>query len=258
MKTDVGKKTSFGLKKNAAPRRYFLVNESTPFAIREAYKSIRTNLLSVFSTNDDITKQICFTSPETGDGKTLNCANIAASFAEMGAKVLVVDADMRKPKLHRVFKVNPSPGLSDCLGGFCTAEKAIVPCNIARGVHILPAGKIPPNPTELILSDHFSELLRSFEGIYDYVFVDAPPAGVVTDATIISQKTLGAVLVCRSGHTRRDILRKAKDEIIQGGGRVLGALLNGVDFGKSAKHPKTDRSYDYYTQAYDDAFDDDE
>lgn len=238
------------MKKN--PKRYFLINKDTPFTIREAYKSIRTNLLSVLAVYEDVSKHICFTSPEASDGKTLNCANIAVTFAEMGAKVLIIDADMRKPKIHRVFKVPATPGLSDCLGGFVQPQEAIVPCKIVDGIYVLPSGKIPPNPTELILSKRFDEFLGSLADEFDYIFIDAPPAGVVTDATIISKKTLGAILVCRSGRTKIEVARKAKDEIERGGGKVIGTLLNAYDFSKYSKKKKYDDKYGYYVQDDDD------
>lgn len=234
--------------KKQAPKKYFLVNHKTQFAIREAYKSVRTNLLSILSAYENTCKQICFTSPEIGDGKTINCANIAVSFSEMGAKVLVIDADMRKPKLHRVFKLPAAPGLSECIGGFCEVQKAIVPYKDAPGVFVLPSGKIPPNPTELILSKRFNDLLRAIEDDYDYIFIDAPPTGLVTDATIISQKTLGAVLICKSGSTKSDVAKKAKEVIEQAGGKVLGALLNGIDFKKSKKRSKLAGKYHYYDE----------
>ena len=246
-------KTNKKVDKHSA-RRYFLVNRKSPFALREAYKTARTNLLSILSVYEDFPKHICFTSPETADGKTLNCSNIAQSFAEMGAKVLIIDADMRKPKLNRVFKVPIAPGLSDYLGNFCDIDKAIVPYTDVEGLYVMPSGKLPPNPTELILSSKFNQLLKALEEKFDYVFIDAPPACIVTDAAIIAKKTLGAVLVCRSGTTRNDIAKKAKAEIEQGGGKVLCSLLNGVDFSKSSSSVKSHK-YRYYNDAYDDAYD---
>ncbi|MBQ7364971.1 MAG: CpsD/CapB family tyrosine-protein kinase [Clostridia bacterium] len=231
------------------------MDRNSPFALREAYKSTRTNLLSILSVHEDLPKQICFTSPESADGKTLNCSNIAQSFAEMGAKVLVIDADMRKPKLHRVFKVPVSPGLSDYLGNFCDIDKAIVAYKGVDGLYVMPSGKLPPNPTELILSSKFNHLLKLLEEKFDYVFIDAPPACIVTDAAIIAKKTLGAVIVCRSGVTRNDMAKKAKTEIEQGGGKVLCALLNGVDFAKSSNSVKGHK-YRYYQDSYGDSPDD--
>lgn len=225
--------------------RYFIMDDSTPFAVREAYKSIRTNLLSVMAVRPG-TKQVCITSPEMGDGKTQTCANIAVAFAQTGARVLIIDADMRKPKIHKVFKIPSAPGLSSCLGGFSTLDEAIVHCQQVSGLDVLPAGKIPPNPTELILSANFDNLLSVLAEKYDYIFLDAPPVCLVTDAVIISKKTMGAVLVCRAGVTKRDIARRAFDEVARGGGQVIGTLLNGVDVGRYSNYDRMGAQYGYY------------
>ena len=232
-------------------KQYFLVDSSSHFALREAYKSARTNLLSVLSVFEDMPKQICFTSPEIADGKTLNCANIARSFAEMGAKVLVIDADMRKPKIHRIFKTPVTPGLSDYLGNFCDLDAAIHPYTLTEGLYVMGSGKLPPNPSELILSPKFNHLLNQLEERFDYVFIDAPPVCIVTDAAIIAKKTLGAVLVCRSGYTMIDVAKKAKYEVEKGGGKVLCSLLNALDVSKLHNSPKSYR-YRYYGDGYSD------
>jgi len=246
-------KKSFG--KNIAGqdrmRKYMLADASSPFALREAYKAARTNLLSVLSVFEDTPKQICFTSPEIADGKTMNCANMARSFAEMGAKVLIIDADMRKPKLHRIFKTPITPGLSDYLGNFCDLDPAIHPYPAVEGLFVMGSGKLPPNPSELILSPKFNHLLKLLEERFDYVFIDAPPVCIVTDAAIIAQKTLGAVLVCRSEHTLADTAKKAKYEVQKGGGKVLCSMLNALDVSKLQNFSRSYR-YRYYGNEYSD------
>lgn len=229
----IGKKTA-NIVEKTLPKNSFLVNNQTQFAASEAFKSVRTNLLSLLAKYEDKPKQLCFTSPQAGDGKTLNCANVAASFAEMSAKVLIIDADMRNPKLHNYFNIPVSPGLSDCLNGSSDFTSAIVAYPNIPGLFILTSGKIPTNPTELILSNQFTDLLKALEQDFQYVFIDAPPACVVTDATIISQKTLGAILVCKSGKTKIDLAKKAKQEIEQGGGIILGSILNSVSTKKES------------------------
>ena len=204
------------------------VDNPTRFIASEAIKSLRTNLLSLLSSYEECAKMICFTSPETGDGSTLNCVNIAISFVKMGARVLLIDTDMRNPKVYRFFDIASTPGLSECLAGHCDWQDAIVSSPSISGLSILPAGNTPTNPTELILSARVNQLLDAVGETYDYVFIDAPPACLVTDAAIISQKTLGAILVCRSGHTKIDVAKKAKHIIEQGGGKILGTILNGV------------------------------
>ena len=218
----------------SSPELIFIDNPNQSVA-SEAFKSLRTNLLSILASNQLTSKTICFTSPETGDGSTLNCVNIAVSFAKMGVKVLLIDTDMRNPKVHRFFNVPPTPGLSECLAGNCNWQDTVVTNTAIEGLSILPSGTIPLNPTELILSVRFTELLATASDIYDYIFIDAPPACAVTDAAVISQKTLGAILVCKSGHTKGDTAKKAKHIIEQGGGKILGTILNGISHKKTMK-----------------------
>ncbi len=245
------------LQNDSHPRKYYLVDQESPFALREAYNSARTNLLSILSVCEDAPKQFCFTSPEMADGKTMNCSNMAKAFAEMGAKVLIIDADMRKPKIHRAFKTGISPGLSDYLGNFCDLDAAIIPYEKQEGLFIMPSGKLPPNPTELILSSKFNHLLKLLEEKFDYVFIDAPPVCVVTDAAIIAKKTLGAVLICRSEITRADVAKRAKNEIEQGGGKILCTLLNGLDYSKASNSAKNRKyNYHYYSSSFDTSADD--
>lgn len=208
--------------------KYILLNDQEHFAASASIKSVRTNLLSILSTYENGTKMICFTSPEEGSGSTLNCVNVAVSFAKMGARVLLIDADMRRPSIHNFFNIKSTPGLSDCLVGTSRTEDAIVTYSDISELSILPAGAAPPNPTELLLSARFNELLNAVKNEYDYVFIDAPAACSVTDAAIISTKTLGAVLICRSGQTKSDIAKKAKHIIEQGGGKIIGTILNSV------------------------------
>ncbi len=245
---------------NAFPRKYYILNEKTPFAVKEAYKTLRTNILSILAvhrTSNDDTVKFCFTSPSMGDGKTTVCVNVAVSFAETGARVLIIDADMRKPKIHKIFKSQISPGLSDCLSGFSTVSEAVVEHPDINGLYIMSAGKIPPNPAELILSDKFDALLKSLDDVYDYVIIDAPPVCVVTDAVIISKKTLGAVLICRYADTRIENAKKAKNEIEQGGGTMLGSVLNGVEFRRTFGSVKYESQYGY-GYGYSDNTEDDE
>lgn len=242
-----------GIRRSGAiSRKYYLMGDKTPFALREAYRTLRTNILSILSVHKNDSEAACFsfTSPRMGDGKTTVCANTSIAMAEMGAKVLIIDADMRKPKMHKIFKTPASPGLSDCLSGFVDAESAIVKYPEVEGLYVLPAGKIPPNPAELILSGNFDSLITSLKDIYDYVIIDAPPVCVVTDAVIISKKTLGAIIVCRYGDTRTENAKRAKNEIEQGGGKILGSVLNGVEYKRAFGKSRYKDDYGYYDSAY--------
>jgi len=215
-------------KQSVTSQQCFLINDQEQVIASEAFKSVRTNLLSILSSYENETKSICFTGPEAGSGSTLNCVNIAVSFAQMGAKVLLIDTDMRHPQVNRFFDLPVAPGLSECLVGTSCVENTIVAHPDILGLSILPSGAVPPNPTELILSKRFNELLNTVKNEYDYVFIDTPPACTVTDAAIISTKTLGAILICRSGQTKSDVAKKAKHIIQQAGGKIIGTILNGA------------------------------
>lgn len=215
-------------KKTENTQHYTLINDQDQIIASAAFKSVRTNLLAVLSTYENTPKMVCFTGPETGSGSTLNCVNIAVSFARMGAKVLLIDTDMRQPSIHNYFDLPIAPGLSECLIGTSQIQDSITTYPNIPELSILTAGTAPPNPTELILSAQFNETLNTIKNEYDYVFIDTPPACAVTDAAIVSTKTLGSILICKSAHTKSDVAKKAKQIIEQGGGKILGTILNGV------------------------------
>ena len=206
----------------------FLVSDQEHVAASQALKATRTNLLSILSSYPNRSKTICFTSPEEGSGCTFNCVNIAASFASMGAKVLLIDTDLRNPSANICLDIINPRGLSDVLGEQYELEKAVSVCSMVKNLFVLPAGTLPHNPTELLLSEKFNTILRELEAQYDYIFIDTPPVCSFTDAAIISRKMLGTILVCKSGHTKFDVAQKAQHILEQGGGKILGTILNGI------------------------------
>ena len=242
-------------KKNQAPRKYYLVNDDSDFIIKESYKSIRTNLMSLLSIHDGA-KSFVITSPETTDGKTLTISNIAISFAQLGYKTLVIDADMRKPKLHKIFNISGTEGLADYLGGFI--DKIPVHKTDYENLDVVTAGAIPPDPTRLLLSANFTKLLESAKENYDYILFDAPPVNLLTDAVLIAKQTLGCVLVVRYKFTTKDGLIAAKKEIENGSADLLGVVLNHVDLDSKTYKNKVyaKSSYNYYSYEYIDKGDD--
>ena len=206
----------------------FLVSDQEHVAASQALKATRTNLLSILSSYPNRSKTICFTSPEEGSGCTFSCVNIAASFANMGAKVLLIDTDLRNPSANICLDIIEPRGLSDVLGEQYELEKAVSVCSKVKNLFVLPAGTLPHNPTELLLSEKFNTILKELEAQYDYIFIDTPPVCSFTDAAIISRKTLGTILVCKSGHTKFDVAQKAQHILEQGGGKILGTILNGI------------------------------
>lgn len=219
----------FHLKKNNRvdeidDERGRLLREDSPFAMTEAYKAMRTNLL--YLSSDSACKKLVFTSALPGEGKTTNCANTAIAFAQMGKRVLLIDADMRKPKIHKLFDCPLAPGLSERLAGldkstdFAASEQ--------ENLSLLTAGRIPPNPAELLLSDKMEQLLREAGERFDYIFIDISPVGVVTDAAILAKWVQGYVLVARVDVTPMDVLKETVSTLEKLGAHIVGFLLNDV------------------------------
>ncbi|MBQ2941474.1 MAG: CpsD/CapB family tyrosine-protein kinase [Clostridia bacterium] len=196
--------------------------------ISESYKAIRTNIMHLLK--DSESKTILVTSPYANAGKTTTTANLAITFAQLGKKVLMIDADMRRPSLHRLFSVVSDQGLSNVLTGSDYAT-AIMPTKY-ENLFILPAGCVPKNPSELLLTPCFSKLLAKLSAEYDTIFIDAPPVDAVTDSVIISQKVTGTILVIRQNHTEKEALLRTINMLNSVNANLLGYVLNAVDYNK--------------------------
>jgi capsular exopolysaccharide synthesis family protein len=180
-------------------------------------------------------------SPLPNDGKSMVCYNLAIAFAQQGKRVLIVDADMRKSKVHRLFRVQKNPGLSEVLTGRVSFETAVRPHSAVENLWALPAGIVPPNPSELVGSSHWDNLLTLLRGRYDLILIDSPPILLVTDAVILSSKVDGTIVVIRSGTTARTVLARISEWMDRSAGRQLGFVLNAVDT-RSVEY--------YYTYGY--------
>lgn len=211
-------------KKNSSERSFQLLDDSSSFSTIESYKTTRTNLMFKLMNNND-KKSVVFTSAQAHEGKTTVCINLAVTFAQAGSRVLIIDADMRCPSVHRYLKTQSSPGLSDKIGGFAE-DKACVYRTKVENLFVMPAGSLPPNPAELLLSNRMDSFLKVFANSFDYVFIDAPPVGLVTDAAIIGSKCDGVVFICRQRFSRKDHIRKAFNALKQVGANVFGVVLN--------------------------------
>jgi succinoglycan biosynthesis transport protein ExoP len=190
--------------------------------ISESYRSLRTALL--LSSAREL-KAIAVTSAVAGEGKTATASNIAVVLAQLGRQVLLVDCDLRKPRLHQVFRVSNRSGLVNQLTATADPESLFLPTEVPN-LWLTPSGPIPPNPSELLSSDRMRDWLRVMRGRFDFVVLDTPPALAVTDATIIGLLADGVVLTLRSGKVTREEARLCRDRLRQSGIKILGAVLN--------------------------------
>lgn len=190
--------------------------------VSEAYRSLRTALL--LSSAAEL-KVIAVTSAEAGEGKTATSTNLAVVLAQLGRKVLIVDADLRKPRLHQVFRVSNRAGLVNWLAGGGDHEPVFLPTEVPN-LWLTPSGPIPPNPSELLSSERMREWLRMVRARFDVVVVDTPPALAVTDSTILGVLADGVVLTLRAGKVTREDSRLCRDRLRYAGVKVLGVVLN--------------------------------
>ena len=211
-------------------------------AVAECARAIRTNLL--FSRPDDPPRTLLITSAGPQDGKTTTSVNLAISLAQSGMKVLLVDTDMRKPRLHKVFGIPSSlEGLSKAIVGETDPLKAIRETGIPN-VSLLPCGAIPPNPAELLHSERFKQVLKVLCQNYDRVLLDSPPVDAVTDSAILAQLTDGTIFVAKSHKTSKAALARARRALnSHGTSNLLGCVLNDLDLSK-----QTGYEYYYYSR----------
>ncbi|MDU1412646.1 MAG: CpsD/CapB family tyrosine-protein kinase [Clostridium sp.] len=202
----------------------------------ETYKSIRTNLKYVAL--DNSIKTIAITSSVPGEGKSTIVGNLGLCLGESGNRVLIIDCDLRKPKIHRKFKCSNKLGLTDVLINNDKLGEALYEYN--SRVTILPAGSVPPNPAEILGSKTFERFLRNVSIDYDYVLLDTPPLLAVTDGRLIAAKTDGTILVVRYGKTKEKLVVRAYRELELVKASVIGSIMNGCDI-KSKDH-----YYSYY------------
>lgn len=208
-----------------------IVEKNSKSISAEAYKTLRTNIQ--YSSFDKEIKTILVTSTIPGEGKSTIAGNLALSFAQQDKKVLVIDCDLRKPALHKMFKLSNFKGLSDVIVGNSDLEKVMY--NYRDNFDILTSGKIPPNPSEILASNAMTMLLEKLKTMYDIIIIDSAPLQAVTDAQIISNKVDGTLLVIRAGLTKREAILQAKELLNQVNAKILGVVLNGAE-NNSEKH----------------------
>lgn len=216
------------VKKRQSPvnRKNRILSDASNFAVVEGYKTIRTNL--IFATAKIGCKKVIFTSCMPGEGKTLSCSNLAITLAQTDSKVLVIDCDMRKPTINKVFRIQGIPGLSDLLAGLSNYEECIRGSGFTN-LDLLSGGTIPPNPAELLGSEAMAGMLEQLSQRYDYILLDTPPINVVADALVLSPKVDGVVLVVRENRTTHPELKRALSSLKFSKSKILGILLNGAE-----------------------------
>lgn len=193
----------------------------------ESYRALRTSLL--LSNLGAPPKIIMVTSARPQEGKTTTSINTAIVLAQKGVRVLLVDADLRRPSVHKTLGMGPRSGLSNVLTGSATMQQTITTSPILPNLFILPAGTPPPNPAELLASSNMRDLLTELREQYDHIVIDTPPTLSVTDAVVLSPRADATILVIRSGQTTKQALRRSREILMQVNAHVAGILLNAVD-----------------------------
>ena len=200
-------------------------NEYT-YAMREELKTLRTNLQ--FCGDDK--RVILITSSAAGEGKSATSLNLAVSLTELGKKVILVDADIRKSVMvSRLQKGTVNYGLAHFLAGQCQVSEAVCVVRNVEGLHLMFSGPSVPNPTELLSSSRFEKMILAFRKVYDYIIIDGPPLGLVVDSAIIAKSCDGAAIVVAAGMVKYRFVQTVKEKLLNAGCPVLGVILNKVD-----------------------------
>jgi len=223
-------------------KRRIITQEDPKSPISEAYRSLRTSIL--YSSPDKPIKSMIVSSPGPGEGKTTTTANLAMTFAHMGKKTLLIDADLRRPVLHHVFSLEKSPGLTDYLTNKMSDFSTLAQATETKNLFVCTSGINPPNPSELLGSERMAQLIDSLEQDWDIILLDSPPMVAVTDATIISREIDAMILVVHSGKTNKQSFERTISTLKNINVPLVGVVLNSVTSKSSYG------SYTYYSQNY--------
>jgi succinoglycan biosynthesis transport protein ExoP len=207
----------------------------------ECCRSIRTNIL--FMSPDRPLKTMVVTSPSPQEGKTTTAINLGVTMAEAGSRVLIVDTDMRRPRLHRSFGVPNQNGISTVIVGKTTLEEAVKRTDVPN-LDVLTCGPVPPNPSELLHTERFGVVLAECAKLYDRIILDSPPTSAVTDPAVLGNLADGVVLVVKAGETTREAAMHARRQLNTAKARLFGVVVNAIDFSNPAY------GYEYYYRNY--------
>ncbi len=223
-KKRIFRKIAWKKRRNASFSNIQTINTETDFLIVEAYKALRTNLR--YTLRNEGCKTILVNSPMPGDGKSTTCTNTAITIAQTGARVLIIDCDLRKGRQHKVLGLQNENGISDLISGIKT-ETDVIKETKYEGLHVITIGRIPPNPTELLSSSQMEEVIKSLERYYDYILIDTPPVNIVSDALSLSKLVDGVLFVVMENSTTHPNIEAALNKYKLVDGKILGFLING-------------------------------
>ncbi|HLM59580.1 MAG TPA: polysaccharide biosynthesis tyrosine autokinase [Pyrinomonadaceae bacterium] len=225
------------------PTRDLLIHTDSRSSLAEAYRQLRTSIL--LSTAGHAPKSLLITSSLPSEGKTTTAINTAISLAQTGAKVLIIDADMRRPRLHSIFNISNAEGLSTILSSDLADKEIldIIGQEEESRLYLLPSGPVPPNPAELIGSEQMSALLKTLQKNFTHVVVDSPPIASFTDGVLVASMVDGVILVVNAGKSSRQVVRRSRQLLIDIGAKIFGVVLNNVNL-------KSQDNYYYYQSYY--------
>ena len=222
-----------------------LSGEKLTSTVAEAFRTLRTNLQ--YLSPEKKVKRLVISSATPKEGKSFVVANLGLTLSQMGHKTLVIDADLRKPVMEKIFDVSRKPGLSDAIIAEIPWRDGIKTTPF-ENLHLLPVGNIPPNPVELLGSDKMSDILHEIADEYEYILLDTPPVLPLTDAVVLARKADGVILVIQYHKVEIEAVLRARERFESVDAPILGAILNEVEI--SRLHPNYYYYYRYYQEYY--------
>lgn len=227
--------------------RKFILSDTSGFYLREAYKTLRTNVNFALADKEGC-KTVLVTSAMQSEGKSLSALNLAISQAQTDVKVVIIDCDLRRPKVNRLLNVSAPCGLSNVLMDANRLDEAIIKSE-KHGLDVILSGDVPPNPSELLASSRMAELLETLRERYDFIVIDSPPVDMVIDAAVLSPQTDGILFVVRADQSERGAVLHAISQLEYAKAKVLGFVFNGVNSesgGGYGKYRYKQRGYGRY------------
>jgi capsular exopolysaccharide synthesis family protein len=206
--------------------RKHILTDKSGFYLKEAYRSLRTNVNFTFADTEGC-KVVMVTSSLQGEGKSITALNLSISLGQTDNKVLLIDCDLRRPRLARLMNTGASVGVSNLLMDLQQLDSAII-SNEEHGIDMIFAGDIPPNPAELLASQRMKKLLEILRKRYDYIIIDSPPVDLVVDAVALSAQCDGVLYVVRAGRSERGAVIDGMEQLEYAGAKVIGFVFNGV------------------------------